>query len=358
MDTFGFIQDVSALVGPSGYEMESAAWFRDQFSKLCDEVYVDNLYNVIAIKRATRTMPDQKTAPRVMLAAHQDEIALIVNKILDDGSLRIGNVGGVDPRILPAVQVKVHAHPNGEYKPLDGVICCKHPKLLNGEERERNYTREELYVDIGYSAEEVRKLVHIGDRVTLIAPAVKLLNGRAASKTMDDRACVGCLLQAAERLQHMDHLCDVYFVATTQEEVGSYGAKVSGYAIDPDMAIALDVCHATIPDSRSDTTVPLDAPAVTCGPFIHHKLFKHLRDTAEEYGITINTELAEDYTWTDADDIQIVRNGVPSLLIDLPLKYMHTSVELLDMKAMKECGRLLSHFLSDMNEGWLDELWI
>ena len=175
---------------------------------------------------------------------------------------------------------------------------------------------------------------------------------------MDHRACVGCLLEAAERLQKMGHVFDIYFVATSQEEVGSKGASVAAYAIDPDLAVALDVTHATLPSSRPDSTVPLDAPALSMGPYLQPKLVERLRKTASDHGIKLNLEACSRATWTDADDIQIARSGIPCALIDLPLKYMHTSVELLDMNVLRECGRLLAHFLSELDEGWDENLWI
>ena len=115
--------------------------------------------------------------------------------------------------------------------------------------------------------------------------------------------------------------------------------------------------ESSIPGSRPDTTVPLDAPAATCGPFIQHRLLERLKRTAKDHGIALNTELAVDETWTDADEIAFAREGVPTVLIDLPLKYMHTTVELLDMNVMRECGRLLAHFLCDLDEGWDEALW-
>ncbi len=142
-----------------------------------------------------------------------------------------------------------------------------------------------------------------------------------------------------------------------QEEVGSKGASVAAHAIDPDLAVALDVTHATIPQSRPDTTVPLDAPAATYGPFVQHKLLERLKKAAKDHGIKLNTEHAERFTYTDLDNIQIAREGVPCVLIDLPLKYMHTTVELLDMNVIRECGRLLAHFLCDLDEGWNEALW-
>lgn len=354
MDVMEYLREAAAQHGPSGHEAPVAQWLKQRFEPLCDEVTIDALYNVIAVKKATIPTRDGSAAPRVMLAAHQDEIALMVADILADGTLRMGQVGGVDPRILPAATVTVHA---GQRR-LTGVVGATPPHLLGAQAQRENYRREDLFVDVGLPAQRVREWVHVGDLITLNGPATPLLNDRCASKTMDDRACVGCLLETAERLQRMGHLCDVYFVCTSQEEVGCKGAATAAYAIKPDFAVALDVTHATIPQSRPDTTVPLDAPALTYGPFIQHKLLERLKAAAREHGVKINTEMAARGTGTDTDMIQIAREGVPCVLIDLPLKYMHTTVELLDTRVLAECGRLLAHFLSDLTEGWDKDLWI
>ena len=357
MDIFAYLEGMASQHGPSGHEASVAQWLSERFRPLCDSVTIDALYNVIAVKKATLPTPDGSPAPRVMLCAHQDEIALMVSDILPDGTLRMGSVGGVDPRILPASTVTVHATGEGETRKLNGVVGALPPHLMSAEDRTKAYTREELFVDLCMAPEKVKKLVNVGDLITLQGPAVKLLNHRAAAKTMDDRACVACLLEAAERLQKMSHICDIYFVATSQEEVGSKGASVAAHAIDPDLAVALDVTHATIPQSRPDTTVPLDAPAATYGPFVQYKLLERLKKAAKDHGIKLNTEHAERFTYTDLDNIQIAREGVPCVLIDLPLKYMHTTVELLDMNVIRECGRLLAHFLGDLDEGWNEALW-
>ncbi|MEG2253391.1 MAG: M42 family peptidase, partial [Clostridia bacterium] len=242
MDIFSYLEGMTTQLGPSGQEREVSAWLRERFAPLCDSVTTDALYNVIALKKATLPMPDGSPAPRVMLSAHQDEIALMVADILPDGTLRMGQVGGVDPRILPASTVTVHGRDAmGQPVHLLGVVGATPPHLLASADRENNYKREDLFIDLGMQAEKVRAQVHIGDLVTLIGPATRLLNERAAAKTMDDRACVGVLLEAAERLKRMSHLCDVYFVCSSQEEVGSKGAATAAYTIDPDLAVVLDV---------------------------------------------------------------------------------------------------------------------
>ncbi len=356
MDFLPFLQEVSGKFGPSGQEQEVSAWLMEQFRPYCDSVETDALFNVIALKRATQQT--KKAAPRVMLCAHQDEIALMVSEILPDGTLRMGQVGGVDPRILPASRVMVHVTAaDGQEQKLLGVVGAKPPHLLDGTEQKRNYKREELFVDLGLPADKVQALVHIGDMITLQGETLALLNQRAAGKTMDDRACIAVMLDAAKRLQTMKHEADVYFVCTSQEEVGARGARVAAHTLHPNMAVVLDVSHAPVPQSKPDTTIPLDAPAATFGPFVQHKLLERLKATAASHGIKLNTEHAEGSTYTDLDNVQIAREGVPCVLIDLPLKYMHTTVELLDMNAMAECGRLLCHFVAELSDGWEDALW-
>ena len=356
MELFSYLQEVTQKFGPSGHEYEVAEWLKSQFEPFCDSVTIDSLYNVIALKKATRKRKDGKPAPKVMIVTHQDEIALMVSAIEEDGSIRLGNVGGVDPRVLPASTVTVHASKTNEK--LIGVVGATPPHLLGDSNRSKNYLREELFVDCGFTAENLHSKVDVGDLITLNGPTTKLLNGRMASKTMDDRVCCGISLDTAERIQNMSHICDIYFVCASQEEVGCKGAGVAAYTIQPDMAYIMDVTHATLPNSRPDTTLPLEAPAITFGPFVQYKLVDALRNTAKKHSVTLNEEHAESRTGTDTDSVQIAGEGVPCVLINLPLKYMHTAVEVVSTKAVTETARLLSHALSEMQEGWDDDLWI
>ena len=345
MDIKAYLADISALPGPSGQEGPVAQALVERFKPLCDEVYVDAMGSVIAHKKGT--------GPKVMLSAHQDEIALMAVKIEEDGCIRMGQVGGVDPRILPGAQVWVW----GKEK-LFGVIGAKPPHLLTPEDRKKNYSRDDLYVDVGYPAEKVRELVRVGDLITFNTPATALMNDRFACKTMDDRACVGILLETLERLQGMKHAADLYFVASTQEEVGAYGAQAAAYSVDPDLAVALDVCHATIPGSRPDSTCDIDSLCASQGPFIQPKLFERLVNTAKAHGVKLQQDVAPSNTHTDADNINIARAGIPTVLLSLPLKYMHTTVETIDLNVLREGGRLIAHFLAELDSHWEDDLWI
>lgn len=345
MDVQKVLSEAAAICGPSGQEMCMADYFAEQFRPYVDEVTVDKMFNVIAHKKGK--------GPKVMLCAHMDEISLMVTRIEDDGSLRLGMVGGVDPRILPASRVWVH----GKEK-LFGTIGALPPHLMSAEDRSRNYALKELHVDVGMSAEKVRELVKIGDLVTFNVPSTTLLNNQFAAKTMDDRSCVVMLLCAAEYLKKLVCDADVYFVATTQEEVGCQGATTAAFSIDPDIAIALDGDFAKQPGCSPDSTMPMDAAVISVGPYLQPKLTKMMQECAKNHGVKLNVMVAPRATWTDADAVGISRAGVPSVLLSLPMKYMHTTVETINTQTLQEAGRLLAHYVSELDEGWEEEMWI
>lgn len=345
MQLLQFLRELTAKVGLSGNEGEAARYIAEKFSPLCDDVHITSTGCVIAHKRGP--------GPKVMFAAHSDEIGLIVSKIEEDGSLRMGSVGGVDPRILPGMRVKVQGT-----EVLTGVVGAKAPHLISAAERDKNYKRDDLHVDLGLPYEAVLEKVRVGDLIQMETRFVELQNGRVATKTADDRACVAILYRALELLQGMKHEADLYFVATCQEEIGSYGAKMSAFEIDPDFAVALDVCHAATPDAPATKTHELTGLVASMGPYIQPVLRKKLMDVAKEQNIRVQTAVAPRATSTDADDIGIVRAGIPTALLELPLKYMHTTVELIDMHTLEEGGRLLANFACAVKSGWEEELWI
>ncbi len=339
-----FLREVTALPGLTGNESPVAEYIAEAFRPLANEVTVDVMQNVTARMKGT--------GPKVMLAAHADEIGLMVTAIEKDGSLRLNSVGGVDPRILPGMVVKVYGT-----ETLTGVIGAKAPHLMTQEEREKNYRRENLHVDLGLPHDEVIKKVRMGDLVQLEARFVKLQNGQIATKTADDRACVAIMLRAMQLLQNMKHQADLYFVATSQEEIGSHGAKTSAYALDPDIGVALDVCHAVTPDAPKTRTHSLDAPVASMGPFINPYLRGRLMEVAKKQNINVQTAVVPGGTSTDADRIGVALCGVPTVLIELPLKYMHTTVETFDMHTLEECARLLANFAAAVSPSWMEEIW-
>ena len=230
MEPFDFLRELTALPGSSGREQSVAQRLAELFSPLCDETSVDPMGSMIAVQRGSGR------GPRVMLTAHIDEVCLVTTDVEDDGSVRFFTIG-VAPQVLPAQVVTLLT---GE-GPLPGVIGALPPHLQAQGERSKPYQMDDLFIDTGLPTERVRELVPPGTFVQLTGETIRLAGTRAASKTMDDRACVTMLLLAAERLTKMHCDADVYFVGSTQEEVGSRGAETAAFAIDPDLAVALDV---------------------------------------------------------------------------------------------------------------------
>lgn len=345
MKTEEFLREVTALPGVTGNERAVAEYVAGAFRPFADEVTVTPLNCVIAHKKGP--------GPKVLICAHLDEIGMMVSKIEEDGSLRMQSVGGVDPRVLPGMRVRVYTQSGA----LLGVVGAAPPHLLREADRKNNYTFETLFVDMGMSAGQVREKVRLGDTVCFEARWVEMKNGRTASKTVDDRGCVAIMLEAAMRLQKMRHEADLYFVATCQEEIGSYGALVSGFALEPDFGVAFDVGHAETPGAPKNSTFKIESLVVTKGPYLNAYLIKKLEETAKENGVDFQTEVAPRYTGTDADELAFTRAGVPTALLSLPIRYMHTNVETFDMHALKEGGRLLAHYLAGIDGSWEDQLW-
>ncbi|MDO4547133.1 MAG: M20/M25/M40 family metallo-hydrolase [Clostridia bacterium] len=331
-----FLKDITAREGLSGDEGAVAARIAQAFEPYVDKVRITPLYDVIATVGTK--------GPKVMIAAHEDEIGLMALDIEDDGSIRVARVGGVDPRILPAAEVRVMAKDG----PLFGVIGAKPPHLLTDADRKKSPKIENMYVDTGFDAETVRKLVRPGDRIALTGSATELKNNVMASKTMDDRACVGAMLEAAKWLGRMNVSSRVQFVATSQEEVGSYGAMTACWAGEPDYAIALDVTHAEMPGCEKWEVHPIDKLAICTGPNINPELERRIRKTAEINRVEYSVEASSGTTYTDADPMQISREGVPTALISVPVRYMHTTVETLDTGVIEEAGRLLALAIRDI----------
>jgi len=269
----------------------------------------------------------------------------------EDGALRFTGVGGTDLRTVPNARVIVHA-PDG---PLPGVIGALPPHLLTAKDIDKMYKWEDLYIDVGLPSERVRDAVPAGTMVSLDGSVVRLQNGRISSKALDDRAGIAVMLRAAQLLSNRKYISHVTFVAASQEEVGSRGIHTAAYALNPDIAVAIDVTLAKMAKEEPGT-FPLDTVVATAGPFIHPKLHQYLLDTAKAEHVAIQRDFASSGTGTDADDLQVTHSGVPTVLIELPLSYMHTPVEVLCESTLEEAARLLTAFITGLDEkeeGWL-----
>lgn len=348
MEIKDFLTSLSEGTGVSGHEGRVAEVAATVLAKYADEVTADKLGNVIALKKGEGNGP----RPKIMLAAHMDEIGLMVTKIEEPGLIRFCQVGGVDQRLLPALEVVVHGK-----RDLDGIISVKPPHLTKPEEVDQAIKMEDMVIDVGLPADEVRSLVEVGNLITFKRDLLSLGESWVAGKAMDDRAGVAVLLGCLKHLAKLRHTADVYAVATVQEEVGLRGATTSAYGINPDIGIAIDVGHGEMPGLAEHESLGMDkGPAICMGGNIHPKVFAGLKAAATANGIDWQLEVAPAATGTDAWAIQITRDGIPTGLISLPLRYMHTPVETLALGDVEKAGRLLAHFIASVDQAFMEGL--
>jgi tetrahedral aminopeptidase len=339
---------LSEARGVSGYEAGIRPLVAEEFRKHADEVRADVMGSLIACKHGTGGTTVRRS---IMLAGHMDEIGLIVTN-RDKAFLRFATVGGFDPRVLLGQEVVVHGR-----RDLPGVVGTRPPHVLSERERSEVVPLDHLFIDVGMSEAEVRETVRVGDIITLQGGFVELSNGMVAGKALDDRAAVACLADCLERLAKANHTWDVYAVATVQEEVGCKGAITSTFALTPDVGIAIDVTHGNMPGvSEADTVRVGDGPAIGLGPNIHPKMYSRLVETAKASEIPYQIEAIPGASGTDAWAMQVAREGLPTALLSLPLRYMHTPVETLLMKDVERTSRLLADFIICLDDAFAADL--
>ncbi len=347
-DLADFLAGLLSEAGVSGHEHEVAEVAKRQMSGLFDEARRDALGNLIVLKRGMGRAPH----PRVMLAAHMDEIGLMVTKIEDEGCLGVTEVGGIDRRILPGLEVVVHGK-----RDLPGVVGAKPPHVQEPDERKKSVKWEHLFVDVGLTADEARELVDVGDTATFATTPTHLKGQVMAGKAMDDRAGVAVMFECLKALDNARHHADVYCVATVQEEVGVRGAITSTYGIVPDVGIAIDVGHGDMLGVPEYDTLTLGkGPAIAFGPHVHPAIFGRLKEIAEDLDIDVQVEPSPHPGGTDAFAIQVTRGGIPSALISIPLRYMHTAVETVSLADVKKAGRLLAEFIVRLDKKFVEGL--
>ena len=347
MDLILLLKELSEAEGIAGFEGPIRQLVRQYWEPLVDQIDEDNLGSLIALKKGVGEEP----RPKLMLAAHMDEIGLMVTDI-EKGFLRIARVGGMDRRVLLGLEVTVHGR-----RDLPGVVATRPPHVLSQEERKKTVPLEKIFVDVGLSEEKVRELVSVGDLISIRREMLELKNRRVSGKSLDDRACVAAITLALERLQTIRHHWDVYAVATAQEETGLKGAMTAAYGVSPDAAIALDATFGEQPGVPKSDALPLGkGPSIAVGPNFHPKLVERLKGVAEDREIPYHMDPIPGRSGTDAWAIQVTRDGVPTALVSVPVRYMHHPVETLATEDVERAGRLLAAFVADSGPSLLKDL--
>lgn len=333
---------------PSGFEANVRTILYNAWVPYTDEFIQDGMGSLIGVKRASQPLEHPRS---IMLAAHMDEIGMMVRDVID-GFVLVTRISGVDNRVMPAQNVIVHGRES-----LPGIVATKPPHLLEDGERSRYPGWDSLLVDVGLPASEVEVLVRPGDMVTVDAPMIDLNGRKVAGKAMDDRACVAAVTHCLHLLQGMQHRWDVYAAATVQEETGLKGAATAAHTINPDVAIALDVGFAAQPGVSADESLELGGgPALSFGPNFHIKLFEAIHDTAKSLEMKLQDDITPGRSGTDAWAIQVSHQGVPTALLNVPLRNMHSPIETADLRDIERAGRLLAHFIAGLDENFLSTI--
>ncbi|MCL1966040.1 MAG: M42 family metallopeptidase [Candidatus Bathyarchaeota archaeon] len=329
------LEKLSNVCGVTGNEAPVRELLMQLMNPYVDEVIVDRLENVIAVKKG------KQGKPKIMLAAHMDEVGLMVKTVTKEGFLQFSKVGGIDDRILPAQRVVVYTK-NGAYS---GIIGSKPPHIQKEEERRKVLATDDLFIDIGAGSKEAaeRMGVTVGNSVVFDAKYVALGENMVMGKAFDNRAGCLAMVETLRLLGETD--CTVCAVGTVQEEVGLRGAGVAAFGVDPDVALALDVTVAgDVPGVREyDTSVKTGkGPALTVsdsGLITHPKVLRWLLDTAEEEKIAIQLESGLMGS-TDAARISLTRQGIPSGTISIPTRYIHSPTAMLNTQDVENSAKL------------------
>lgn len=328
------------LPGPSGFERPVALKAAELLRPLVDEVKIDRMGNVIGVRRCG--VPGAKS---ILLDAHLDEIGLIVIGA-EQGFLRFRSIGGVDPRMLPNREVTILTNP-----PLFGVVACLPPHVQQAGDADKSVPLDELYIDTGLTQGEVERLIPAGTPCVFRDGCFPLGQRQMCGKSMDDRACFVTLLRAAEMLQDKKLDVDLYILGSTREEVSHGGAAVAAWAVAPDCCIAVDVTHGKTPDSPKYRTSDLGCgPSIGVGPNMTRWMTERMLAKAKEANIPFQYDVMAGATGTNGWDMQIAREGIATHVLSLPLKYMHSPVETLDLADVEAVAALIAAFVEGLGE--------
>ena len=341
------LKDLISAPGLSGYESGIRPIIEKAWAPFTDSLTVSRLGSLHGLQKGVGSKP----RPSILLAAHMDAIGLMVNSIVD-GFLRITSIGGIDVRVLPGQLVTVHAR-----KDLPGIIVATPARLLPASAQGGVVPLEYLLVDVGLLPDEVQSMVRIGDLVSFAQPPFEAGGDTLVGHTLDDRAAVAALTTCLELLHSRPHAWDVWAVATVQEEITTGGAFTSAFQLHPNLCLTMDVTFGREPKTPHPVSFPLgEGPTLVWGPVAHPYLYKVVKELAEKLEIPLALEPAPRYTATDSDAMVVVAEGIPNLILGIPLRYMHTPVEMVKLKDLERVARLAAEFIAQLDEKFMDKL--
>ncbi len=354
IDLSEFLPELLRQPGLSGTEAPVRDFLAARWQPLADDLLVSPIGTLTALRRGSAPEP----RPRVLFAAHMDTIGMMVSKV-EGEFLHIAPIGGLDPRVLPGQAVTVFTESNA----LPGLLVAPPDRLLPPEMRGKPVPLTHLLVDTGLNARQVARRVRVGDRVAFAQPPEMLGEETIMGPGLDNRASVAAFTLALEAMQGRTPAWDVYFSATVQEEETLGGAQTIAYELRPDVAVAVDVSFATGPGVGEAKGFPLgEGILLGFGPNIHPKVHAAVKAVAERLEIPYHVEYLPTHSGTDAMALQVAAAGAASMVVSIPLRYMHTPVEMVSLKDIRRAARLLAEFVVALDEqpetwpSWEDEI--
>ena len=327
MTTIELLKKLTSPAGVSGEESSSFESLKGLFS-LYGDVSCDTTGNIIIHREGT--------GKHILLDAHLDTIGFVVTEITEDGFVRVQKVGGVDMRTVEGMELTLHGE-NDIY----GVVCTVPPHLSNGESKVS--ADGTAVVDIGMNKETAEKVISVGDRASFRSNFSVLNENVVSSPYVDDRGGIAVLLKALEYTKTEN---EITLVCSAQEETGGAGATCASFNVQADLSVSVDVSFATTPDSSDRDCGKMNGGAmIGYAPILDRKYTEMLVETAKEKDIPYQKEIMNGRTGTNADHITISKGGIPSVLVSLPLRYMHTPVETVDVRDIESCAKLIAEFL-------------
>ena len=342
-------KDLFSAAGISGHEQAARDVVRPMWEPLVDEIEVSRLGSLHALRHGRGAAP----RPRVMLAAHMDVVGLMVKQGV--GSfLRVSDIGGVDPRLLPGQPVVVHGR-----RDLPAVVAHPPHHLLPPERSAKSAPRtNEMWVDMGLGAVEVGRWVRVGDVISFAQPPFELGETRISGRGLDDRVGILAITVCLHELQHVAHRWEVAAVATVSEEMTFGGASTSAFGLRPELAIAVDATHATgVPDLPEFKAFPMGGgPTLGMGSDIHPGLLRTFEVAAKAAEIPYVLEVMPGHSGTDARAMQVTQEGVPTMVVSIPVRYMHSPVEVADLGDIERTGRLVADVIASLDDEYMQRL--
>ncbi len=341
--SLAFLEELVNAPSPSGFEQPAQSVVREYVTAYADEVMTDVMGNVIA-----RLNPEGK--PRVMLAGHCDEIGFMVRYVTDEGFLHFAPIGGVDAHLVPGQKVTIHSASG----PVLGVVGKKAIHLMEPEERTKVLQFHQQWIDIGAAGRaDAEKRVSVGDPITFATTFERLNGDIAVARGFDDKMGSFVVMEALRLVSRARPKAALFAVSTVQEEVGLRGATTSAFAVEPDVTIAVDVTHGTdYPDAdkkRFGETKLGGGPVLHRGANMNPVVTKRLVAAAKKAGIDYQMIGVPGRSGTDAWAMQLVRGGTASAVVSVPLRYMHTPIEVLHLGDLEDAAKLLAAFVTGLS---------